>query len=166
MGLAQAAEFTSILLASLVLLVLCLGGFWAVVMLRRKLKEDDSPAKVAGGFTLDDLRTLLAEGKMTQEEFDRAKHQIITAMKARQAQAVLQKQAEEAKARVRGGDGRDGGDDRGGSDRGGDDGGAAVREPGDSTPPPRSTPPRSTPPPTTPPRRPPAGGGHHHQPPL
>lgn len=102
MPVAQASDFGSILWASLALIVLCIVGFFAVATLRRRLRDDDAAAP-GGGFTLDDLRRLQAEGKMSQEEFDRAKHQMVAAMKARQARSVLRKQDEEARSRVRGG---------------------------------------------------------------
>lgn len=100
---AQASDVGTIIWASLALIVLCIVGFFAVATLRRKLKDDDTATNAGGGFTLDDLRTLLAQGKMSQDEFDRAKHQIVAAMKARQAKAVLQKQEDDAKSRIRGG---------------------------------------------------------------
>lgn len=60
------------LLVLMALLVVAAGG---VLWLRRWYRTDESP--VAGGFTLGDLRRLHREGQMSDEEFERAKAQII-----------------------------------------------------------------------------------------
>jgi hypothetical protein len=46
---------------------------------RRKIRQPD--AGPPGGFTLSDLRRLVKEGKMTPEEFDRAKELVLGAHK-------------------------------------------------------------------------------------
>ena len=66
---------------SLVLIALLVAGFFAISKLRQWLKEDDTPAP-AIGFTLSDLRQLHKQGKMTDEEFERAKGKIIGSAKA------------------------------------------------------------------------------------
>jgi hypothetical protein len=76
----------SIFLWALVLILCVLALFVAVVFLKRWLKSDDisSPGP---GFTLSDLRQLVAEGKMTTEEFEKAKLAILGATKAAPAKA-------------------------------------------------------------------------------
>lgn len=61
---------------SFVLIGLLVGGYFAITKLREWLKSDDAdPAAVA--FTLSDLRQLHRQGKMTDEEFDKAKSLIL-----------------------------------------------------------------------------------------
>jgi HJR/Mrr/RecB family endonuclease len=55
---------------SFVLIVLVLILWVAVSTLRKRLKEDDV---VGTGFTLSDLRQLHKQGKMSTEEFEKAK---------------------------------------------------------------------------------------------
>jgi hypothetical protein len=54
----------------LLLLVLAIGGVSVVGYLRRALKEPDVPEST--GFTLGDLRKLKQEGKMSEEEYQKA----------------------------------------------------------------------------------------------
>lgn len=56
--------------------------FLAVVVawLRKRIKEDDAPAGT--GFSLSEFRKLHKEGKMTDEEFERAKAMIVGTVKA------------------------------------------------------------------------------------
>src|SRR5689334_15694901 len=60
---------------SLVLLVLIFIAFFAVVRLRAWLKDDATPTSV--GFSLTDLRQLHREGKMTDEEFEKARNLMV-----------------------------------------------------------------------------------------
>ena len=79
--LAQSARgMASVFFWSLALIALVLVGFFAVVKLRQWLKSDDEP--VGTGFSLSDLRQLHRQGMMTDEEFERAKGQILTGAKA------------------------------------------------------------------------------------
>ena len=65
---------------SLILIALVVAGCAAVLRLRRWLKEDyDGPATSGIGFTLSDLRQLHREGKMTDEEFERARSKMVEA---------------------------------------------------------------------------------------
>jgi uncharacterized membrane protein len=66
---------------ALVLIVCVLVLFVAVVLLKRWLKKDDITS--GPGFTLSDLRQLVAEGKMTKEEFEKAKLAIVGTAKAK-----------------------------------------------------------------------------------
>lgn len=60
------------------LIVLVIVGWIVVMMLRRMMTgDDDGPNE---GFTLHDLRQLRAAGKISEEEFDRAREAIIGAV--------------------------------------------------------------------------------------
>lgn len=64
----------------LVLVGLIIAGGVLIMILRRRLHEaDSSPSQ---GFTLHDLRQLHASGELTDEEYERAKAQMIGSVKA------------------------------------------------------------------------------------
>jgi hypothetical protein len=65
---------------SLVLVVFVVVGFFAIVRLRQWLKSDDEPA-ATGGFSLGALRELHRQGKMTDEEFEKARSLIVAGAK-------------------------------------------------------------------------------------
>lgn len=67
---------------SLVLICLLVGGFFAISKLRQWLKDDDDVPGPTIGFTLSDLRQLHKQGKMSDEEFERAKSLIVGNAKA------------------------------------------------------------------------------------
>ena len=71
----------SALLWSLVLIALLLIGFFVVARLRAWVKGSDEESPPIG-FTLSDLRRLHREGKMTDEEFERARSQMVASAKA------------------------------------------------------------------------------------
>jgi hypothetical protein len=75
---AEASE-ASILLWSLVLLVLVIGFFIAVAILRKKMSPDEDFH--GAGFTLSDLRQLRKKGQMSDEEYERAKIALLGSMK-------------------------------------------------------------------------------------
>ena len=54
---------------------LLLIGFFAVMKLREWLKSDDAPVGI--GFTLSDLREMHRAGKMTDEEFEKARSKMV-----------------------------------------------------------------------------------------
>ena len=60
---------------SLVLIVLVVAAFFAVVRLRGWLRDDDTPP--SAGFSLTDLRQLHRQGKMTDEEFEKARNLMV-----------------------------------------------------------------------------------------
>jgi hypothetical protein len=70
-----------------VLIGLLLAAFVAVVQVKKRLlRSDDSHGS---GFTLSDLRRLHREGKMTDEEFEKAKQIIVVgAQRAAERQAA------------------------------------------------------------------------------
>jgi hypothetical protein len=65
------------MVAAIVVLAVC----FKVVRKRLRQAETAPPA----GFTLGDLRQLVKEGKMTPEEFERAKNKVLEAHKKAQA---------------------------------------------------------------------------------
>src|SRR4051794_4777784 len=65
---------------SLVLIVLTVIAFFGVVRLRAWMKDDDD-TPVSVGFSLTDLRHLHREGKMTDEEFDKARNLMVASTK-------------------------------------------------------------------------------------
>ena len=65
---------------SLVLIALIVVGFLVVVRLRQWLQTDDEP--VASGFSISDLKRLHKEGKISTEEFERARGKMVGAAKA------------------------------------------------------------------------------------
>jgi hypothetical protein len=66
---------------SLVLIALIVAAFFGVMYLRRWLQEEDIPSGGIG-FTLSDLKQLHREGKMTTEEFEKAREKMMTGAKS------------------------------------------------------------------------------------
>ena len=62
-----------------VLIILLLAGFVAVSLAKKRLLKDDDAA--GAGFTLADLRGLHREGRMSDEEFEKAKQMIVTTIR-------------------------------------------------------------------------------------
>jgi hypothetical protein len=85
--LAQAGT-GSALIWTLVLIVALLLMFGAVAAFRKWMRTDDVPTS-GPGFTLSDLRRLHKEGKMTDEEFDKAKSVLIGTAKVGADKPVL-----------------------------------------------------------------------------
>src|SRR5690349_3878919 len=84
--LAQAAT-GSALVWTLVLIFALVLMFGAVAAYRKWMKTDDTPT--GPGFTLGDLRRLHKEGKMTTEEYEKAKAVLIGTTKAGADKPVL-----------------------------------------------------------------------------
>lgn len=82
MVLAQqtADAFPRILIAALALIVVVILGFVLVSWVRNRLTSNEGSTAV--GFTLSDLRKLHESGQMTDEEYERARAQIIAVAKA------------------------------------------------------------------------------------
>lgn len=76
---------------SLVLVVFVVLGFYAVAKVKHWAKKDDD--EPAAGFSLGDLRALHRSGKLSAEEFEKAKALIVDA-----AKRAEQRKAEEAAA--------------------------------------------------------------------
>jgi hypothetical protein len=85
-SLAQ-AQTGSALFWALVLIFALVLMFGAVAAFRKWMKADDIPT--GPGFTLGDLRRLHKEGKMTTEEFEKAKAALIGTTKAGADKPVL-----------------------------------------------------------------------------
>jgi uncharacterized membrane protein len=75
-----ADAFPRILIAALALIVVVILGFVLVSWVRNRLTSNESSATV--GFTLSDLRRLHESGQMTDEEYERARAQIIAVAKS------------------------------------------------------------------------------------
>jgi hypothetical protein len=80
-GSGSALVWTIVLIFALVLM------FGAVAAYRKWMRTDDTPT--GPGFTLSDLRKLHKEGKMTAEEFEKAKAVLIGSAKAGADKPVL-----------------------------------------------------------------------------
>jgi hypothetical protein len=72
------------LLWSAVIILLIAVLFWSLMWLRKHLKggSDDSSAVSPAGFTLADIRQLYKDGKMSTEEYERAKAKVLESAKA------------------------------------------------------------------------------------
>lgn len=81
-----------------VLIVLVVAGLVVVLVVRRKMsEEEDSPGGGGGGFTLADLREMHASGKMTTDEFERAKHALVEGLKAASMRAASERAEQSGK---------------------------------------------------------------------
>lgn len=78
--LAQSSPLDAVPWLLLVLVVVILL-FVAVVFIRRYLRTDDGPSTPSAPFALGDLRALVKQGKLTEEEFGRLKAQIAEKLK-------------------------------------------------------------------------------------
>ena len=79
--LAQDLGYSEAIFWSIAVLGLCVGLFFVAGFVRKRVRgdSDDAPAT---GFTLADLRELHRTGKMSAEEFDKAKAKLLDATKA------------------------------------------------------------------------------------
>lgn len=80
---------------SIVLIGLLVVAFIAVVYIKKRMLRDEDLS--GGGFSLGDLRALHRQGKMTDEEFEKAKQAILDALKR-----AAERQQAEAQARRQG----------------------------------------------------------------
>ena len=81
MSLAQTTT-VSIFVWLLILMAMIVAAFVLVAWVTRRLKASDDGS--SGGFTLADLRELRRQGRMTEEEFERAKTAMLASMRARE----------------------------------------------------------------------------------
>ena len=77
--------------STIILVFVLMGAFALMMWLRRWLRQDAQPVSKVG-FTLGDMRDLLKQGKITPEEFDTAKNQMVAA-----SQRALERATQEAK---------------------------------------------------------------------
>ena len=61
------------------LLIVVIGGAYAVKWLRKRMWSSDEAEMPSMGFTLGDLRQLHKEGKLSDAEFERTKEKIVAA---------------------------------------------------------------------------------------
>lgn len=78
-ALAQDIPLSRIFLASLALIALVVVGLVVVAQVKKRLHASDEDNSQPTGFTLSDLRALHRAGRMSDEEFARAKEQVIHA---------------------------------------------------------------------------------------
>lgn len=80
-GIHDLALHYRIILWSAVLIGLAIGGFALAAWARRRLQgTDDKPAE---GFSLADLRRLHKEGRITTEEYERARSSLLASLARR-----------------------------------------------------------------------------------
>ena len=82
---------------SLVLVALLMGAFVLVSYIRRRLREDDEPS-TNNGFLLDDLRALYQKGTITKEEFEKARMQLVEAVKRAADRKMEEEKTNQTKA--------------------------------------------------------------------
>lgn len=88
----------SVLGWSLLLVILLMVMFFGMGMLRKWIKKDEGDEAPKIGFTLGDMRRMRDEGQITEEEFERARTQMIAATQ-RAAERAAEQAAENAKAK-------------------------------------------------------------------
>ncbi len=96
MLLADDDDPLSVFFPCLFLLILVAGGAYAVMWLRKRYWGTDDDEVPFVGFTLGDLRTLHKSGRLSQEEFEKAKEKIVAA-----AQRAAERDAKPPSANVR-----------------------------------------------------------------
>ena len=77
--LAATSEIPSVILRSIILMGLVIAAMYGVMRLRRWLKSDAVEGGI--GFTLGDLRAMHRRGEITDEEFERARAQMLMGAK-------------------------------------------------------------------------------------
>lgn len=85
---------SNVMLWSIVLIGLLVAAFIAVTQFKKRIIQDEDLS--GGGFSLGDLRALHRQGKMSTEEFEKAKAALVEAMKRaeeRRAQEQAQRKA-------------------------------------------------------------------------
>jgi hypothetical protein len=94
--LGQSNDPGEVFVWSFILIMLLVGGLMAALYLKKWMAKEDAPDDDEGGFTLGDLRRLHQNGKLTTEEFEKAKTQMIAATQ-RAANRAAEAAAEAAK---------------------------------------------------------------------
>jgi hypothetical protein len=85
-------ETGAVLIGSVIVLIIAVVGFLGVKWISKWMKNQDDPT-VGTGFTLSDLRQLHKSGKMSAEEFEKAKAILL----ATAAKPVVKAQSTEKK---------------------------------------------------------------------
>src|SRR5688572_5905609 len=78
---APESSSTSVFVWSLVLVAAVIGGFWLVTMVKRWLTASGDEQPKSLGFSLADLRELHRSGKLSDEEFERARTKMAASLK-------------------------------------------------------------------------------------
>ena len=78
--IAQGSDASSIFVWSVLLILLLVGGLVVALQVKKRLTQEDE-GSLGAGFTLADLRQLHRDGRMTAEEFEKAKAKIVEAAK-------------------------------------------------------------------------------------
>ena len=78
--LRNARQMKDIVIWSLVLMAVIFIGLVIALRVKSRLTSTDSAAVNRAGFTLSDLRRMLKEGQMTQDEFEKARNAIVGAV--------------------------------------------------------------------------------------
>lgn len=71
----------SVFVWSLVLVAAVIGGFWLVTMVKRWLTASGDEQPKSLGFSLSDLRELHRSGKLSDEEYERARTKMAASLK-------------------------------------------------------------------------------------
>ena len=80
MNVLAETDYAVLFFSTLMMLLMIAVLIGAIAVLRRKLRApDDDGASSASGFNLAALRQLVRDGKMTPDEFEQAKAQIVQA---------------------------------------------------------------------------------------
>src|SRR2546423_9888427 len=85
-------DYFGLILWTLLIVAFSFGMFWVIKRTREYLRQgtSDDPTARPGGFTLADLRQLQRDGKITPEEFERAKFKVLEAIKSAEPAAPPQ----------------------------------------------------------------------------
>ena len=77
-------EYFGAVVATIAVIAISVGGLWGIKRLREYLRQGTSedPTTLPGGFSIGDLRQLAREGKISPEEFERAKAKVLDAIKS------------------------------------------------------------------------------------
>ncbi len=101
-GLAQIDQnqaFGTVIICAVVLGLVVVGAALAM-WVRKRIAADDS--KAPGGFTLGDVRALHRAGKMTDQEFEKAKTKILAATKIKAGREIDDSHPDLARDRAKG----------------------------------------------------------------
>ena len=77
--LGQSNDPSEVFVWSFILIMLLVGGLMAALYIKKWMAKKEEPDDDDGGFTLGDLRRLHERGKLTAEEFEKARVQMIAA---------------------------------------------------------------------------------------
>ena len=85
MNFVAANDTKGILLWSLVLLAVVIVGFILVLWVKRRMQVQDTDTGPKIGFSLADLRELHRTGKISDQEFERARGKMAASLKHRES---------------------------------------------------------------------------------